>query len=56
MTFIINIYKKDGRTKSKRKIIGSYEFKDRESLESNLKDFRFHCKKENGYTIEIIEE
>ena len=57
MNFIINIYKKDRRTKSGRRIIGSYEFerKDQESIQREVQDLKRSLYKESdGYFIEVV--
>ena len=56
-TFIMNIYKKDSRTKSGRRLVGSYEFerKDREAMEREVKELKPLYKEQDGYTFEIIE-
>jgi hypothetical protein len=57
MTFILNIYKKDTRTKSGRRIVGSYEFdrKDREAMDREVKELKPLYKEVDGYTIEVID-
>lgn len=56
MKFILNIYKKDLRTKSGKRIFGSYKFerKDRETMEREVKSLYPTYKESNGYTFEII--
>jgi hypothetical protein len=58
MIYIINIYKKDTRTKSGRRIHGSYEFDrwDREAIEREVNELKKQLYKESdGFTIEIVE-
>jgi len=56
MKFILNIYKKDSRTKSGRRLVGSYEFerKNRESMDREVKSLYPTYKESDGYTFEII--
>ena len=56
MKFIVNIYKKDSRTKSGRRLVGSYEFerKDRESMDREVKALYPTYKESDGYIFEII--
>ena len=48
---------KDKRTKSGKRIVGSYEYdrKDRESMLREVKELYPTYKAEDGYTFEIIE-
>lgn len=58
MVFIINIYKKDSRTKSGKRLHGSYVFdrKDREQMEREVKELKWHHYREkDGFSFEIIE-
>ena len=57
MTYILNIYMKDKRTRSGKRIVGSYEYdrKDMESMLREVKELYPVCKAEDGYTFEIIE-
>ena len=58
MIFILNIYKKDSRTKSGRRIHGSYEYdrKDLVQMEREVKELELHHYRENdGFTFEVIE-
>ena len=57
MIFILNIYIKDRRTKSGKRIVGSYEYdrKDKESMLREVKELYPAYKAEDGYTFEIIE-
>jgi hypothetical protein len=57
MTYILNIYIKDRRTKSGKRIVGSYEY-DRKDVESMLREVRAlypTYKSEDGYMFEIVE-
>ena len=56
MKFILNIYKKDSRTKSGRRLVGSYEYerKDRVSMDREVKALYPTYKEQDGYTFEII--
>lgn len=56
MIFIINIYKKDSRTKSGKRLVGSYEFdrKDREAIDREAKSLYPTYKESDGYTFEIV--
>lgn len=56
MKFILNIYIKDSRTKSGKRLVGSYEFerKDRESMEREVKSLYPTYKESDGYTFEIV--
>jgi hypothetical protein len=57
MTYILSIYIKDKRTKSGKRIVGSYEYdrKDMESMLREVKELYPVYKAEDGYTFEIIE-
>ena len=56
MKFILNIYIKDSRTKSGKRLVGSYEFerKDRESMEREVNSLYPTYKESDGYSFEII--
>lgn len=56
MNFILNIYKKDSRTKSGRRVVGSYEFerKDEESMNREIKSLYPTYKEADGYTFDVI--
>lgn len=57
MTYILNIYIKDRRTKSGRRIVNSYEY-DRKDMESMLREVKAlypTYKEDDGYTFEIVE-
>lgn len=56
MKFILNIYKKDSRTKSGRRLVGSYEYerKNREAMDREVKALYPTYKELDGYTFEII--
>ena len=57
MVFILNIYKKDGRTKSGRRIVGSYDYerKDREAMNREVAALYPTYKEEDGYSFEVLE-
>jgi hypothetical protein len=57
MSFILNIYKKDSRTKSGRRCAGSYEYvrKDRETMNREVKELYPLYKESDGYSFEILE-
>jgi hypothetical protein len=57
MIFILNIYKKDSRTKSGRRLMGSYEYerKDLDSMKREVKELHPLYKTTDGYTFELIE-
>lgn len=57
MTFLLNIYIKDSRTKSGKRLVGSYEYdrKDRESMEREVKALFPTYKESEGYIFNIIE-
>ena len=57
MVFILNIYKKDGRTKSGRRIVGSYDYerKDREAMNREIEALYPTYKEEDGYSFEVLE-
>lgn len=57
MIFILNIYKKDSRTKSGRRLVGSYEFerKDREAMKREVGELYPLYRKDDGYVFEILE-
>jgi hypothetical protein len=57
MTYILNIYIKDKRTKSGKRIVGSYEYdrQDKESMRREIRELYPTYKAEDGYTFEIIE-
>ena len=57
MTYILNIYIKDKRTKSGKRIVGSYEY-DRKDVDSMLREVRAlypTYRSEDGYMFEIVE-
>ena len=58
MEFILNIYIKDRRTKSGRRIVGSYPFirKDREAMNRGVTDLRGLYKEKDGYSLEVVEK
>ena len=57
MIFILNIYKKDSRTKSGRRLVGSYEFerKDREAMDREVGELLPLYRKDDGYVFKILE-
>jgi hypothetical protein len=57
MKFILNIYKKDSRTKSGKRLVGSYEFerKNLESMDREVKSLYPTYKESDGYIFNIIE-
>jgi hypothetical protein len=56
-TFIMNIYKKDSRTKSGRRLVGSYEWerRDHEAMEREIKELKPLYRERDGYRFEILE-
>ena len=56
MKFILNIYIKDSRTKSGKRLVGSYEFerKDKKAMEREVKSLYPTYKESDGYTFEIV--
>jgi len=56
MIFILNIYKKDSRTKSKKRLVGSYEYerKDKEAVLREINDLYPTYKESDGYSFEIL--
>jgi|LauGreDrversion4_2_1035121.scaffolds.fasta_scaffold22575_4 hypothetical protein len=56
MTYILNIYIKDRRTKSGKRIVGSYEYdrKNMESMHREVKALYPTYRAEDGYTFEIV--
>ena len=58
MIFILNIYKKDSRTKSGRRIVGSYEFDrpDMEQMQREVRELQPLYKAADGYTFEILDQ
>ena len=57
MLFILNIYKKDGRTKSGRRIVGSYDYerRDRDAMNREVAALYPTYKEEDGYSFEVLE-
>lgn len=55
--FLLNIYKKDTRTKSGRRLVGSYEFerKDREAMNREVRSLYPTYKESDGYMFEVIQ-
>ena len=57
MTYILNIYIKDMRTRSGKRIVGSHEYerKDEESMRREVENLsRSLYPKDLGYVLEII--
>ena len=57
MFFILNIYKKDQRTKSGKRLTGSYEY-ERKNIEAMLREVEaLHptYKESDGYSFEIMQ-
>lgn len=56
MIYILNIYKKDSRTKSGKRLCGSYEFerKDHEAIDREVKSLYPTYKESDGYIFEIV--
>lgn len=57
MVFILNIYKKDKRTKSGKRIVGSYDYerKDREAMNKEVAALYPTYKEQDGYSFEVLE-
>ena len=57
MVFILNIYKNDKRTKSGKRITGSYDYerKDREAMNREVAALYPTYKEEDGYSFEVLE-
>ena len=57
MKFILNIYKKDTRTKSGKRLVGSYEYdrKDKESMTREVKALYPTYKESDGFIFKVIE-
>lgn len=57
MVFILNIYKKDSRTKSGKRIVGSYNYerKDREAINREVAALYPTYKEQDGYSFEVLE-
>jgi hypothetical protein len=57
MKFILNIYKKDSRTKSRRRLVGSYQYerKDRAAMDREIKSLYPTYKESDGFIFEILE-
>jgi hypothetical protein len=56
MKFILNIYIKDNRTTSGRRLTGSYvyERKNQEAMDREVKELGNLYSEESGYTMEVI--
>jgi len=57
MIYLLNIYKKDARTKSGIRLFGSYEYirKDKEAMEREVRALYPTYKESDGYIFKIIE-
>jgi len=57
MVYLLNIYKKDTRTKSGIRLTGSYEYirKDKEAMEREIRALYPTYKESDGYIFKIIE-
>lgn len=57
MTYILNVYKKDTRTKSGKRIVGSYELqrKNKEAVYKEIRKIETRFKKEDGYIFKVLE-
>jgi hypothetical protein len=57
MTYILNVYKKDTRTKSGKRIVGSYELqrKNKEIVYKEIRKLETRFKKEDGYIFKVLE-
>ena len=56
MKFILNIYKKDSRTKSGKRLCGSYEYerKDEEAMRREVKEINRLYPQDMGYILDIV--
>lgn len=56
--FLLSIYKKDSRTKVKKRLLGTYTFfrKDEIAMEREVKELNMLYKESDGYILETIEE
>lgn len=56
MKFILNVYIKDARTKSGKRLCGSYEYerKDEEAMRREVKELSHLYPRDLGYVLEII--
>jgi len=57
MKFILNIYIKDRRTKSGKRIVGSYSFerKDRAAMDREVSELSHLYDEKSGYTLEVLD-
>jgi len=57
MIFFLNIYKKDRRTKSGVRMVGSYEYerKNKEAMIREVESLSNLYRESNGYSFEILE-
>lgn len=56
--FLLSIYKKDSRTKVKKRLLGTYRFlrKDEAAMEREVKELIMLYKESDGYILEVTEE
>ena len=54
MTYILNIYLKDKRTPSGRRIVSSQEYTSEQEMLEKIKQLEHTHTTDNGYTIETI--
>lgn len=57
MTYILNVYKKDTRTKSGRRIVSSYElqYKNKKTAYEEIHKLETRFRKESGYIFNVLE-
>lgn len=57
ITFLLNIYKKDTRTKSGKRLVSSYEFErtDQEAMRREVRALYPTYKESDGYMFEVIQ-
>lgn len=58
MYFVLNIYKKDSRLKSGKRLCGSYEFerKDLAQMQREARELWPLYREAEGYTMEILQQ
>jgi hypothetical protein len=58
MHFVLNIYKKDSRIKSGKRLCGSYEFerKDLAQMQREARELWPLYREADGYTMEILQQ
>lgn len=56
MSYIINIYQKDTRTRSGKRLCGSYEYEleEKEDMERKVRELHALYKAADGYSIKVI--